>query len=392
MKKIGVLLNGSISNDQRVIKIISTISKLNKVDLFYVNGNENDYMLFKNNVRLFNVKTKNTLIKKLIKNSLFFFEYNFFIKQVLNQNINYDYIIANDLPTLFPSMKISKKINSKLIYDSHEIFVETLNQFFPQNSNFPKSIFFKISLLFMRISGRFAEKILFKNVDLLITVNDSIESYFKKKFKIKKSIVVMNFPHKGFINNEKPVNFIDKFNWNKDSKILIYQGLLNEGRGLKLLIKSLKNANHKFKLIILGYGILKKELTELIKLTKQEDRIKLIDKVPYNQLSNYTKGAHIGVNLLENFNLSKKLASPNKLFEYIHAKIPVICSNSLENEKIVKKYNVGILTNNNEKDLISKLNLFLSDDKYLKIDFDKAKNDLCWEKQEQFIINTINEL
>ena len=54
----------------------------------------------------------------------------------------------------------------------------------------------------------------------------------------------------------------------------------------------------------------------------------------------YTKGADFGINLLENINLSKKFASPNKLFEYIHCNIPIICSNTYENKRVIEKFNV----------------------------------------------------
>ena len=65
-------------------------------------------------------------------------------------------------------------------------------------------------------------------------------------------------------------------------------------------------------------------------------------------LLEHTRGADIGINLLEDFNISKKLASPNKLFEYIHAKTPVLCSNTIENSRVVTNYDIGILTENNK--------------------------------------------
>ena len=60
------------------------------------------------------------------------------------------------------------------------------------------------------------------------------------------------------------------------------------------------------------------------------------------RVSDFNASADIGINLLEDLNLSKVYASPNKLFEYIHAGIPVLCSNTIENERILNKYQIGV--------------------------------------------------
>ena len=134
MKVICMLLNGSIKSDQRVIRMIDVLSNKVKLDLYYVNAHKEDEMIFNKNIKLFAFPKKNNLKNKLIQHSLFCREYDFFINHVLSMNIKYDYIYANDLPTLRQAHNISTKLNAKLIYDTHEIYIETLNQFFPSKN------------------------------------------------------------------------------------------------------------------------------------------------------------------------------------------------------------------------------------------------------------------
>jgi len=137
-----MLLNGEIKNDNRVIKMIRSLSKKSLIDLYYVNGDESDKFIFDKNVNLYSFNYEASLKRKLIQHTFFIWEFNFFFSQVMNRKVNYDYIWCNDLPTLNPGLKISKKLESKLIYDSHEIYLETLNQFFPRNSFGLKKIIF----------------------------------------------------------------------------------------------------------------------------------------------------------------------------------------------------------------------------------------------------------
>ena len=390
MPEICMLLNGEIKNDNRVIKMIRTLSQKSHVDLYYVNGGENDKSIFDKNVNLYSFNYEASLKRKLIQHTFFIWEFNFFFSRVMNRKVNYDYIWCNDLPTLNPGLKISKKLGAKLIYDSHEIYLETLNQFFPRNSFGLKKKIFDQNLNLMRLIGRKFNKRVLPQVNTFITVNESLREYFIRKYSIQSSRVIMNLPE--LKQSEKGTDSIDYrqgFNWDKESIILIYQGALNEGRGLRLVIEVMNNIDNKFKLIVLGNGPLKQNLKDL--LSTGNKQVKFIDSVPIEQLLDYTRGADIGINLLEDFNLSKKLASPNKLFEYIHARIPVICSNTIENSKVLQNYKIGLLTENNLtsiKDTI--IELSKKKKTIFEAQINRAKKIYNWEKQESEIIDILN--
>ena len=55
----------------------------------------------------------------------------------------------------------------------------------------------------------------------------------------------------------------------------------------------------------------------------------------------YASSADLGVAPIENTCLSYYYCSPNKLFEYVIAGIPVIASNFPEMKKIILKYDIG---------------------------------------------------
>ena len=388
-KRICMLLNGEIKNDNRVIKMIRTLSQKSYVDLYYVNGVDTDNSIFNKNVNLYSSNYKVSFRRKIIQHSFFIWEFNFFYSQVMDKNVNYDYVWCNDLPTLNPGLKISKKLGAKLFYDSHEIYLETLNQFFPRNSKGIKKALFNQNLNLMRLIGKNFNKRVLPQVHTFITVNESLREYFIQKYSVQNSTVIMNLPElkKSKVGIDS-VDYRSKFNWDKESIILIYQGALNEGRGLRLLMELMQNIDNKFKLIVLGNGPLKQNLKDLLAPSNQQ--VKFIDSVPIEQLLDYTRGADIGINLLEDFNLSKKLASPNKLFEYIHAKTPVVCSDTIENRRVLQNYKIGLLTENNSKSITEAIIELSSKNKTIFEDeMIRAINNYNWESQESKISSII---
>ena len=90
----------------------------------------------------------------------------------------------------------------------------------------------------MKTHGLAIEKKCVKKVQTFVTVNDSLKNYFTKKYKIKNCVSIMNFP-KTMFSKKQSVDFRKKYNWSKSDIILIYQGTINNGRGLDILIETL---------------------------------------------------------------------------------------------------------------------------------------------------------
>jgi glycosyltransferase involved in cell wall biosynthesis len=381
MKKVCVLLNGDIKNDSRVIRVINTLSSMCLVDLYYIGSKHNNTIGFNNNVRLFNFFLKNNLKTKIVRHTCFYNEFNFFSSEVLKKNIKYDFVLANDLPCLKPALKIKKKINCKLIYDSHEIYNETLNQFFNDTKNPLKTTMFWVIVKIMRFLGSSAENRFIKQVDHFITVGEMLRKYFENTHKYKGIKVVMNCP--SLNSNIQKKDLRQLFNIPTDGKICIYQGVLNKGRGLEMLIKAFCHTKDNVFLIIFGEGPLKEQLISMIKTLRISKKIIFLPLIEASKLISYTAGADIGINLLEPINLSKKFALPNKIFEYIHVGIPIISSKTLEMEIIYRKYNLGMLIENSTEKIALAINHLSENNNTTFIEnCAKAKLEYNWEQQE----------
>lgn len=391
--QICMFLNGSIKNDSRVKRMIQSLTKKSFVHLFYVNGDENDQKLFDaQRVRLYSYSTKNSFFTKLQNATFFYKSYEFLADKALEIGVQFDMVYANDLPCCLPAMRIQKAQKARFVYDSHEIYIETLNQSFISDSSNWKHAIFEALIKTMKWLGRRFEREVFKRLDLLITVNDSIVDYLCATYSLKKekAVSVMNCP---VLNHKiKPIAFREKFGWLESDTVVLYQGVLNEGRGLMLFVETMKKLPQQYKWLVLGDGILKRNLMEIVKNNSLESQVHFGGKVPEQELLRYTVGADIGLNLLEPFNLSKKMASPNKLFQYIHSKIPSVCSNTIENKKVIDQFNVGVLAENNAEEIAEILlnfeSLFTFDNEV----FLAAASQYSFDKQEFTFLEAIEKV
>lgn len=129
MKNIAVLLNGQIRNDGRVRRVIESLSETLFVDLFCVKGEDDDSLLFNKNVNVFYYSMDTSWINKNLFMHKKFGDLKIQFEKLKKK---YDFIYVNDYPLLSTGVELKNKFGGKLIYDSHEIYIETINQFFPQ--------------------------------------------------------------------------------------------------------------------------------------------------------------------------------------------------------------------------------------------------------------------
>lgn len=389
-KKIALIFQGTVSNDARVRREVESISQFAKIDVFSSHVADHDAEYFNENVRLIPFE----LFNSWISTNLNFAKQFVRVKELLNP-FDYDAVICIDYPTLKAGVEMKRQNPEiKLIYDSHEIYIETINQFFPR-SGFRSIYGVPLTILNKILHGR-SEKKMVKNADICVTVCDSLKQYFESLW-LKRVYVLKNCPHLAslalFPKTENP--YIKQYGCNENDIILLYQGNINHGRGLFHLINSMPFLPSFYKLFIIGSGTSKNDL-ELLTQSLKLDNVYFIDRLPYEELFNFTRYSHLGISLIEPINLSKKLSLPNKLFEYMYVGIPFLSSDLPEPVSLLKIADAGYICSGFEPETIKMTieKIFASPELYKT----KANNGikaiqdhLNWEKEFSCLMDQIKE-
>ena len=282
---------------------------------------------------------------------------------------SFDIATANDLDTLLGVYCAVRLRRKHIVYDSHEYFTEV-----PELAHRP----------FVKRIWTAIELCLFPRLKNCITVCESIANIYTKTYGVPVR-VVRNLP---FLQEQ----YIET---QRNNKLILYQGSLNVGRGLEMLISTMEFLPDA-ELLIVGDGDIKADLQKLVCQRKLGDRVEFTGKIPYSEVKNYTRQAAIGVSLEEDCCANYHFALPNKLFDYIQARTPVLVSDLPEMARIVQQYNCGeVLTKRTKQDLAKQIaNLLEHQEKLCEYaaSCDVAAQELCWEREEQTVLDVYARL
>jgi glycosyltransferase involved in cell wall biosynthesis len=226
---------------------------------------------------------------------------------------------ANVLPTAWLAARLARV---PLIYDAHEI--STSREGYRAIRNW-------IGWIERRLTPRVAG---------MITTTALRATYFARAYRIARPVVLQNRPRLQPLVRTTRIR--DELGLTQPWPIVLYQGGLQPGRGLPLLIEAIQQVPGAY-LVLIGSGRQAAELTALTQRLGLAGRVHFIPAVPLAELPSYTASADIGVQVLENTCFNHFTTDSNKLFEYIHAGLPVVASNFPEIRTIVNGFAVGLL-------------------------------------------------
>jgi glycosyltransferase involved in cell wall biosynthesis len=272
----------------------------------------------------------------------------------------FDLVWANDYSTLHPGLRIAREHGAKLVYDSHEIWLETVNQFFPSDAHFPRSLAFKWAVTASRALGNLEEPRLVKHADLVITANESYAAVLRERFAREDVAVVLNCPELTDLQVSDRIR--NELALRKGERIVLYQGMMNPGRGLGDLVESARHFPESTRLVMLGGGPIEPALRNQVRESGLDERVLFAGVVPQADLHEWTASADLGVLMLTPINESKRLSLANKVFEYMAAALPVLTTDLPENRRIIERCDCGwLVPDSNPEALAGKIARILAD-------------------------------
>ena len=294
------------------------------------------------------------------KGKLFYIEFNLRLFFYLLFK-KMDGICAIDLDTIIPCLFISQLKNIERIYDAHEYFTEMKElQHRKKVQNFWLSI----------------EKFAVPKFRYCYTVSDGLAETFNRKY------------NKDFISIRNISKLLQISSKVEETEFILYQGAVNEGRGLEYLIPAMQFISTP--LVICGDGNYMSETKTLINKYGLQEKVKLKGMILPDALKNITLKATLGINLTETEGHHHYYALPNKFFDYIHACLPQITMNLPEYRKINKRFEVAVLIDDLEIDTIAEaINKTLNNKELLLIlkqNCLKAREVFNWEQEEKKLL------
>jgi len=273
-----------------------------------------------------------------------------------------DILVADDLDTALPVLFASVIRRTIRVFDAHELFCE-------MHDIISRPRIYKI--------WKAIEKFCQPRFPLGYTENDGYAAAYHKMYGVN-YFIVMNSPYlKDLVLSSQ-----------RDQRSLIYQGVIEKGRGFEGLVPAMEQvAAH---VTVCGNGSYLPEVKADIRQRNLTEKFDFKGFVLPEDLSKYTRQAYIGLNLNDNLGASFFLSLSNRFFDYMHAGIPQLTMNYPENKKINDQFEIALLIDDLQPDTIAgALNKLLTDQLLygrLQENCLKAREIYNWNTEEKKLI------
>ncbi|MCI0521004.1 MAG: glycosyltransferase family 4 protein [Chloroflexi bacterium] len=247
-----------------------------------------------------------------------------------------DVIHAHDAKALPPAWLGARRSRARLVYDAREL--ET-------GRNFGNS---RVAPLY-RWLWPLPERAFIRRAAAVITVSEGIAGELSRLYGIPRPHVLVNCPP---AQPPRPSNRLHtELGIPAEMKIALTQGALVAGRGIEPFLQAVQLLPG-VAAVVLGEGPLLPELRRQVEHGALE-RTYLPGRVPQADLLAYTVSADLGAVLIQNTCRSHYFSLPNKLFECIQARLPVVASDLPDIAALVRRFEIGETTDPDDPQAIA---------------------------------------
>ena len=379
MKKILILVLSNLKHDARVRRQVFALKDKYETTVVCFGGDPStDY-------ELITIKpTRLTLFRKAVTSFFLLLglhriahkllhDYTPVLKKLAERN--FDVIIANDVETL--PLAFDFPANTKIIFDAHE--------YAPRH--FEDKPMWR---LFFQNFNVWLCKTYIPRVKAMLTVGKGLAREYEKNFGIKPIV----------ITNANNYHEVDPAIVQENRIRLIHHGIATPSRKLELMLDLMTLLDDRFTLdlMLLTPGFASKKtkqyLEDLRKRAASQNNIRIIPAVSSHEVVDTIKNYDIGVFLLPPVNFNYQNTLPNKLFDFIQARLGVAIGPTQEMAEIVTHYDIGVVADDfTAHSLASKLiGLTKSNIEGFKNNAGKAAKELNAENNALILTKLISDL
>jgi len=350
--KIGVIVDNELNNDKRVLRQIKILKE---------SGNKIFVLCFgfdkKNHSFISSINITRINIRKRLKNILFFILNSFpayewlwssrIKKFIINNNIEVLHVHDLYMSRSAHSGRRKAKKDIPIILDLHENYPFAVTTY-----NWTKG--FLRSLISQPLAWKSKEKEYLGYADKVIVLSEDFKEELISRYPEltkKEFLVLPNVP-----DNEKmeqSSSYEVKIPFKKTAPIIFYFGVIAERRGvfnaLGVFTEMVKE-NDPAIFLLIG-PVDKKDKKRFFSIIQSESLVNNVRYIPWIDISELPAYLEISDICIAPFEKNPQHESgvANKIFDYMLGKKPIVASDCRPQQKLIEKYNCGIVYRNDKE-------------------------------------------
>jgi glycosyltransferase involved in cell wall biosynthesis len=246
----------------------------------------------------------------------------------LSAQPRYDLVFGHDVPVWPLAARLKDEWACPVIFDLHDIYPEMEESF---------------SSATARRYWRSVESGFIHRADSILCVNDAVRDYVDEHYRPTAGLFVLSnavpYVPSPRVRQDR---LRELYGIPEDTKVMLFAGVPRPNMNLENLVIGFDLAALEgWTLAFLGIGPSSRTLERLVKNRRLERRIFLGVSVPQAELVATAAGATVGVLPYQAVGYNHLIATPNKLFEYIQARLPILASPLPMVRALIESYHIG---------------------------------------------------
>lgn len=233
-------------------------------------------------------------------------------------DLHFDAVIANDLESLPLALDVAGR--ASVIFDAHEYAPREVEDRF-------------LWRLFRQRYNIYLCRAYLPRASATITVSQGIADEFERSFGTKPAV----------IDNAAGYHDLAPHPTDGSAVRMIHHGIAMPSRRLENMIELIGHLDDRFQLDLMLMPTDPAYLRRLEERGRIHRRIRFLQPVPMQELVSVSNAYDVGLYLLEPTSFNMLYALPNKLFEFIQARLAVAIGPSPEMARIVREFECGVV-------------------------------------------------
>lgn len=238
-----------------------------------------------------------------------------------------------------------------------------------------------------------SERAMIRQADGVSTVSDPIADALQQTYALReRPSVFLNMPPQGSLSGSTTVR--EAVGLGPDVPLVLYSGTMSWARGIETIIHGIQYMPADAHLVIVSVPLPHPMIPTLEALAEEHGvahRLHFVGPVSQDQLLHYISGADVAVHPLPGGSPNHDSAMPNKLFEYLHAGLPLVVSDAKLMAEFVRDNGVGrVFTSEDPESFGLQVGAALADSRQERVLELAAR--FSWQAQEEAIVGTYNQL
>jgi glycosyltransferase involved in cell wall biosynthesis len=225
----------------------------------------------------------------------------------------------------------------------------------------------------------FIENYVIKNADVVVTRNASLKNELYQRGAKRVVVIPLTFDENVFRPGIDVTELKERYGI-RDEKILMFVGRLHPVKRLDLLLRAVQQLDKKYKLFMIGTGVLENELKKTAESLGVADKVLFTGAMPYSEVPKFMNMADLMVMT------SSIEGQPRVLIEAMSCGTPAVGTNVFGIRDTIEDGVTGYLASDDPSDIAEKISKALEKEEFSQtcrsVALKKYSKKMCVQKEK----------